>query len=61
LLNQKPRASRGAESEYVPKEKRAKLKKKLEKTMMPNLSGMKFEDAVRMALNTPPPKKNKKP
>jgi hypothetical protein len=52
---------RGAESEYVPKNKQAKLKKKLENTMMPNLSGVKFEDALKIALQTPPPKKDKKP
>jgi hypothetical protein len=27
--------------------------------MMPNLSGIKFEDAVRALLHTPPPKKTK--
>ena len=60
MLNQKPRTLDGAESEYVPKNKQDKLKKKLEKTMMPNLSGVKFEDALKIALNTPPPKQKKK-
>jgi len=45
----------------VLKNKRAKLKKKLAKTMMPNLSGIKFEDAIKTLLRTPPPKKDKKP
>jgi len=40
--------------------KRSKVKKKLSKVMMPNLSGIKFEDAVRALLHTPPPKKLKK-
>jgi hypothetical protein len=61
LLKPKPRTSAGAERETVPKSKRAKLKKKLENTMMPNLSGIKFEDAVKHLLNTPPPKRGKKP
>ena len=51
---------RGVERESVPKEKQAKLKKKLEKTMLPNLSGVKFEDALKIALQTPPPEKEKK-
>lgn len=29
--------------------------------MMPNLSGIKFEDAVKAFLQTPVPKKGKKP
>jgi hypothetical protein len=41
--------------------KQSKQKKKLEKVMMPNLSGVKFEDAVRALLQTRPPKKVKKP
>jgi hypothetical protein len=28
--------------------------------MMPNLSGLKFEDVVKTMLHTPPPKKSKK-
>jgi hypothetical protein len=39
--------------------KRSTAKKKLSKVMMPNLSGVKFEDAVRALLQTPPPKKKK--
>jgi hypothetical protein len=35
--------------------KRSKVKKKLSKVMMPNLSGVKFEDALRALLHTPPP------
>jgi hypothetical protein len=57
LLNKKLRTYRGAERESVPK--RSKQKKKLEKVMLPNLSGVKFEDAVRALLQTPPPKKKK--
>jgi hypothetical protein len=53
LLNQKPRMFRGAERESVSKNKRAKQKKKLEQTMMPNLSSVKFEDAVKAFLQTP--------
>jgi hypothetical protein len=45
----------------VAKSRRAKLKKKLAETMLPNLSGIKFEDAVRAALQTPLPKKKNKP
>jgi hypothetical protein len=45
----------------VSKSKRAKQKKKLEQTMMPNLSGVRFEDAVKAFLQTPVPKKGKKP
>jgi hypothetical protein len=52
---------RGEESESVSKNKRAKLKKKLENTMMPNLSGLKFEDAIKAFAKTPIPKKEKKP
>jgi hypothetical protein len=48
---------RGAERESVAK--RSKPKKKLSKVMMPNLSGIKFEDALRALLHTPPPKKKK--
>jgi hypothetical protein len=51
----------GEGKELMPKSKRAKLKKKLENTMMPNLSGVKFEDALKIALGTPPPKRIKKP
>jgi hypothetical protein len=45
----------------VSKSKRAKQRKKLEQTMMPNLSGIKFEDAVKAFSQTPVPKKDKKP
>ena len=61
MLNPKPRAFRGVERESVSKSKRAKLRKKLDQTMMPNLSGVKFEDAVKAFLKTPVPKKDKKP
>jgi hypothetical protein len=39
--------------------KRTIQKKKLEKVMLPNLSGVKFEDAVQALLQTPPPRKKK--
>jgi hypothetical protein len=58
LLNKKLRIYRGAERESVLK--RPKQKKKLSKVMMPNLSGVKFEDALRALLHTPPPKKKSK-
>ena len=61
MLNPKPRMFRGAEREPVAKLKRAKLKKKLAETMLPNLSGIKFEDAIKAFAKTPPPKKQKKP
>jgi hypothetical protein len=57
LLNQKLRTLHGAERETVSK--RSKTKQKLSKVMMPNLSGVKFEDAVRALLQTPPPKRKK--
>jgi len=57
LLNQKLRTLHGAERESVAK--RSIQKKKLSKVMLPNLSGVKFEDAVRALLQTPPPKKKK--
>jgi len=41
----------------VPKQKKTKPK---EPVMMPNLSGVKFEDAVRALLQTPSPDKPKK-
>jgi hypothetical protein len=50
----------GAERESVPKNKRAKQKKKPQDFMMPNLSGLKFEDVVKTMLHTPPPKKHDK-
>jgi hypothetical protein len=49
---------RGVERESVSK-KRTKPKKKQD-VMMPNLSGLKFEDVVKAMLNTPPPKNEKK-
>ena len=61
MLSQKPRTFRGAERESVSKNKRAKQKKKMQDAMFPNLSGVKFEDAVRALLKTPAPKKDKKP
>jgi hypothetical protein len=39
--------------------KRTKPKKKQD-VMMPNLSGVKFEDALKALLQTPAPKKDKK-
>jgi hypothetical protein len=51
----------GAERESVSKNKRAKQKKELENAKFPNLSGVKFEDAVKAFLKTPAPKKDKKP
>ena len=47
----------GAERETVPKKKQSKPK---ESVMMPNLSGVKFEDAIRALLHTPTPSKPKK-
>jgi hypothetical protein len=44
----------------VSKNKRVKRKKKQQDFMMPNLSGLKFEDVVKTMLHTPPPKKGKK-
>ena len=49
---------RGVERESVSK-KRAKPKKKQD-VMMPNLSGIKFEDALKALLQTPAPKKSNK-
>jgi hypothetical protein len=51
----------GVERESVPKDKRTKPKKKREVLMMPNLSGLKFEDVVKAMVHTPPPKKKIKP
>jgi hypothetical protein len=48
---------RGAERESVSKNKRAKQKKIPQDFMMPNLSGLKFEDVVKTMLHTSPPKK----
>jgi hypothetical protein len=48
---------RGVERESVPKPKRTKPKKKQPDFMMPDLSGMKFEDVVKKMLKTPAPKK----
>jgi hypothetical protein len=44
----------------VPK-KKTKPKKQPKDFMMPDLSGMKFEDVVKKMLNTPTPKRDKKP
>jgi hypothetical protein len=53
---------RGAERDSVSKNKRDKQKKKPQDFMMPNLSGLKFEDVVKTMLHTPPPpKRAKKP
>jgi hypothetical protein len=53
---------RGVEREPVPKKKSEKHGKKREPLMMPNLSGLKFEDLVRaMAQTPPPPKRKRKP
>ncbi|HXR47740.1 MAG TPA: hypothetical protein VN784_09895 [Candidatus Limnocylindrales bacterium] len=44
----------------MAKLKRAKLKKKLAETMLPNLSGVSFKDALKALLRTPPPNKKGK-
>jgi hypothetical protein len=44
----------------VAKSKKSKQEKKLAETMLPNLSGMKFEDAVKAFMQTPPPPKKRK-
>jgi hypothetical protein len=44
----------------VAKSKKAKQEKKLAETMLPNLSGIKFEDAIKAFAQTTP-KKRKKP
>jgi hypothetical protein len=44
----------------VAKSKRAKHRKKPAEEMMPNLSGIKFEDALTALLHTPPPPKKSK-
>ena len=51
---------RGVEKESVSKDKRPKQNKKRQVVMMPNLSGLKFEDVVKAMLQTPAPKKKKK-
>jgi hypothetical protein len=38
--------------------KRSKKKKAAQDVMMPNLSGVKFEDALKALLKTPVPKKD---
>ena len=48
------RIYRGAEN--VSELKKPKRKKKAPKDLTLNLSGVKFEDALRAALNTPPAK-----
>jgi hypothetical protein len=50
----------GAEREIVPKPKRAKHSKRPALVMLPNLSGVKFEDALKALLKTPVPKDDKK-
>jgi hypothetical protein len=40
----------------VARSKRAKHKKKPDETMMPNLSGVSFKDALTALLKTPNPK-----
>jgi hypothetical protein len=44
----------------VSKSKRAKHRKLPAKAMFPNLSGVKFDDAVMALLKTPPPISSKK-
>jgi hypothetical protein len=44
----------------VSKSKRAKHRKTPAKEMFPNLSGVKFEDAISALLKTPPPLVSKK-
>jgi hypothetical protein len=53
----------GVEREFVSKPKRAKHSKRPVPVMLPNLSGVKFEDAVKALLQTPAPPdlKKKKP
>jgi hypothetical protein len=41
--------------------KRSKKKKTTQDMMMPNLSGVKFEDALKALLKTPVPKPGKNP
>jgi hypothetical protein len=43
----------------VAKSKRANQRKQPKQTMMPNLSGVSFKDALKALLKTPPPKKKK--
>jgi hypothetical protein len=50
----------GGEREFVSKAKRAKHRKRPEPVMLPNLSGVKFEDALRAILQTPVPPDSKK-
>jgi hypothetical protein len=45
----------------VPKPKRAKHSKRPALVMLPNLSGVKFEDALKALLKTPLPPDAKKP
>jgi hypothetical protein len=52
---------RGAEREIVARTKRSKHRKQEAETMMPNLSGVSFKDALGALLKTPPPPKKKKP
>jgi hypothetical protein len=43
----------------VSKNKQASQKKKLESAMFPNLSGIKFEDAIKAFVKKPMPKAKK--
>jgi hypothetical protein len=51
----------GGERETVSESKRAKHRKRPAKIMLPNLSGVKFEDALKALLKTPLPPDDKKP
>jgi len=45
----------------VARSKRAKHKKKPDEVMLPNLYGVDFKEGLKALLQTPPPKKGKKP
>jgi len=59
LLSQKPRMFQGQKENPCPKSKRAKHRKLPAPVMMPNLSGVKFEDALKALLKTPSPESKK--
>jgi hypothetical protein len=60
LLNPKPHIFGGDEREIVARSKRAKHRKKPDETMLPNLSGVSFKDALKALLKTPLPPDQKK-
>jgi hypothetical protein len=51
---------RGVERESVAKSKKSKQEKKLAETMLPNLSSIKFEDAVKAFVQSSAGKKQPK-